>query len=50
MKAAATNIKHVKLELGGKSPLIILADADSMCLKFLLYLFTIIGIAVTKEL
>nr|CAH8852660.1 unnamed protein product [Trichobilharzia regenti] len=28
MKAAATNIKHVKLELGGKSPLIIFADAD----------------------
>ncbi|VDP44313.1 unnamed protein product [Schistosoma margrebowiei] len=50
MKAAATNIKHVKLELGGKSPLIILADADSMCLTFLLYLFTIIGSAVTKEL
>ncbi|TPP59743.1 Retinaldehyde dehydrogenase type 2 [Fasciola gigantica] len=28
MKAASTNIKHVKLELGGKSPLIIFADAD----------------------
>ncbi|CAH8543722.1 unnamed protein product [Heterobilharzia americana] len=28
MKAAATNIKHVTLELGGKSPLIIFADAD----------------------
>lgn len=28
MKAASTNVKHVKLELGGKSPLIIFADAD----------------------
>ncbi|VDP87301.1 unnamed protein product, partial [Echinostoma caproni] len=28
MKAAASNVKHVKLELGGKSPLIIFADAD----------------------
>ncbi|KER18054.1 hypothetical protein T265_16327, partial [Opisthorchis viverrini] len=28
MTAAATNIKHVKLELGDKSPLIIFADAD----------------------
>ncbi|TNN21038.1 Aldehyde dehydrogenase X isoform 2 [Schistosoma japonicum] len=28
MKAAASSIKHVKLELGGKSPLIIFADAD----------------------
>ncbi|KAF5403025.1 Aldehyde dehydrogenase mitochondrial [Paragonimus heterotremus] len=28
MRAAASNIKHVKLELGGKSPLIIFADAD----------------------
>ncbi|CAH8521076.1 unnamed protein product [Dicrocoelium dendriticum] len=28
MKAAASNVKHVKLELGGKSPLVIFADAN----------------------
>ncbi|VDN41794.1 unnamed protein product [Dibothriocephalus latus] len=33
MQAAATNVKRLSLELGGKSPLIIFADADRKSLS-----------------
>lgn len=34
--SAKSNLKRVSLELGGKSPLVIFDDVDSMLLKHLL--------------